>query len=117
MNSRDETISFLNGYLHAASRRGFFLELLQESREAGAGEAALAELAEKADREGETMQRILNLIGRMDPESEKKVIFYRFVKGMSNRKIAEHMGYSKRQVQRLCVAGLDLLAKDMEKGT
>lgn len=115
--NRDETINFMNGYRKAASRRGFFLELLQESRAAGAGEAALAELAEKADREGETMQRILNLIGRMDPESEKKVIFYRFVKGMTYAEIAARMGYSKRQVQRLCVAGLDLLARDVKKGT
>lgn len=113
--NRDETISSLNGYLHAASKRAFFLEMLQESREAGAGEAALAELAEKADREGETMQRILNLIGRMDPESEKKVIFYRFVKGMTYAEIAARMGYSKRQVQRLCAAGLDLLGEEMQK--
>ena len=115
MNSRDETISFLNGYLHAASKRAFFLEMLQEAQEAGSGERVLADLREKADRESMVMQTVLDVIGGMHAEIEKRVLFYRFVKGLSNRKIADHMGYSKRQVQRLCAAGLDLLGEEMEK--
>ena len=113
--NRDETISFLNGYLHAAAKRVFFLEMLQEAQAAGSAEWALVDLREKADRESMAMQEVLDVIGRMHAESEKRVLFYRFVKGMSNRKIADHMGYSKRQVQRLCAAGLDLLGEEMQK--
>ena len=113
--NRDETISFLNGYLHAAAKRVFFLEMLQEAQAAGSAEWALADLREKADRESMAMQEVLDGIGGMHAESEKRVLFYRFVKGLSNRKIADHMGYSKRQVQRLCAAGLDLLSEEMKK--
>ncbi len=116
MTGRDETINFLNGYLCAVSKREFYRELLQEAREAGSGPEMQRDLEERADRESRAMQEVLDRIDRMNAETEKRVIFYRFVKGMTNAAIADRMGYSKRQVQRLCVAGLDLLGADMEKG-
>jgi len=110
--TREETVNYLNGYLTAASRREFFLEMAEEAREAGKRD--LDELEEKAERESLVMQEILETIGGMGAESEKRVLFYRFVKGLKTAEIAERMSYSTRQVQRLCVAGLDLLAA--EKG-
>lgn len=117
MIGRDEMVDYLNGYLRASSKREFFLEMLQEAQEAGSGEELRDELSRKADRESRAMQEVLDAIGAMSAESEKRVLFYRFVKGMKNAEVAEKMGYSKRQIQRLCVAGLDLLAESMEKGT
>lgn len=104
--TREEAVNYLNGYLTAASRREFFLEMAEES--------GLDEFEKKAERESLAMQDILETIGGMQAESEKRVLFYRFVKGLKTAEIAEKMCYSTRQVQRLCVAGLDLLAA--EKG-
>lgn len=112
--SREDVVAYLGGYLAAASKREFFLELLQEAEEAGAEKGKLEELSRKAEREGRAMQDVLDRISRMGAETEKRVLFYRYVKGMKAAEIAERMSYSVRQVQRLCVHGLDLLAA--EKG-
>ena len=73
--TREETVNYLNGYLTAASRREFFLEMAEEAREAGKRD--LDELEEKAERESLVMQEILETIGGMGAESEKRVLFYR----------------------------------------
>ena len=64
-------------------------------------DSMIRELAAEKRQRLKAYQQILGQIGRLPNESEKDVLFYRYIKGLDWWEIAEKMQYSQRHVTRL----------------
>lgn len=65
----------------------------------------LEELEESLYTEGvertKEYKEIMNSVQQLEDESERDILFYRYIKGLSFWEISDKMGYSERQIHRI----------------